>query len=104
VAEAETRLIHNSYSSVSLPCPEMLLWFLEFVNTVQDMMKVLQPAPQVYEFVQLNDVYYAGSHGMDIMAPPRRHKSGDTKYQRRAVDKKVCFSFNILHRLVIRNT
>lgn len=43
---------------------------------------------KVYEFVQLNDVYYAGSHGMDIMAPPRRHKFGDTKYQRRAVDKK----------------
>ncbi|KAJ8452708.1 hypothetical protein Cgig2_005044 [Carnegiea gigantea] len=43
---------------------------------------------KVYEFVQLNDVYYAGSHGMDIMAPPGRHKFGETKYQRRAVDKK----------------
>ncbi|KAH9624397.1 hypothetical protein KSS87_017952 [Heliosperma pusillum] len=32
---------------------------------------------KVYDFVQLNDVYYAGSHGMDIMA--RRQKSVDKK-------------------------
>ncbi|KAK9724751.1 hypothetical protein RND81_05G096000 [Saponaria officinalis] len=32
---------------------------------------------KVYDFVQLNDVYYAGSHGMDIMT--KRHKSGDKK-------------------------
>ncbi|KMT16067.1 hypothetical protein BVRB_3g052380 [Beta vulgaris subsp. vulgaris] len=43
---------------------------------------------KVHEFVKLNDVYYAGSHGMDIMAPPRMHKSGDCKYQTLAVDKK----------------
>ncbi|XP_022764108.1 probable trehalose-phosphate phosphatase 2 [Durio zibethinus] len=34
---------------------------------------------KVKEFVQLNDVYYAGSHGMDIMAPPRAVKSCDKK-------------------------
>ncbi|KAF8380078.1 hypothetical protein HHK36_027548 [Tetracentron sinense] len=43
---------------------------------------------KVYEFVQLTDVYYAGSHGMDIMAPLRHLKNNDGKYQTRAVDKK----------------
>ncbi|XP_074281711.1 putative trehalose-phosphate phosphatase D [Silene latifolia] len=32
---------------------------------------------KVYDFVQLDNVYYAGSHGMDIMT--RRQKSGDRK-------------------------
>lgn len=43
---------------------------------------------KVYEFVQLNDVYYAGSHGMDIKAPLRQNKSGDLRYQTRALDEK----------------
>ncbi|GAB4858422.1 hypothetical protein Ancab_009895 [Ancistrocladus abbreviatus] len=43
---------------------------------------------KVYEFVQLTDVYYAGSHGMDIMAPPRQQKSYDARYQTRTLDKK----------------
>ncbi|GAB4826264.1 hypothetical protein Ancab_009129 [Ancistrocladus abbreviatus] len=43
---------------------------------------------KVYEFVQLNDVYYAGSHGMDIMAPPRQQESCNANYHTRAVDKK----------------
>ncbi|XP_021281691.1 probable trehalose-phosphate phosphatase D isoform X2 [Herrania umbratica] len=34
---------------------------------------------KVKQFVQLNNVYYAGSHGMDIMAPPRAVKSCDKK-------------------------
>ncbi|XP_022736996.1 probable trehalose-phosphate phosphatase D [Durio zibethinus] len=34
---------------------------------------------KVKEFVQLNNVYYAGSHGLDIMAPPRAVKSCDKK-------------------------
>ncbi|EPS69525.1 hypothetical protein M569_05243, partial [Genlisea aurea] len=29
---------------------------------------------QVYEFVKLDEVYYAGSHGMDIMGPPHKGK------------------------------
>ncbi|GAB2283925.1 hypothetical protein Dimus_018407, partial [Dionaea muscipula] len=42
----------------------------------------------VHEFVKLNSVYYAGSHGMDIMAPPRKQKSSDSsKYQTRTLDK-----------------
>ncbi|CAN1163576.1 Trehalose-phosphate phosphatase B [Linum perenne] len=32
---------------------------------------------KVREFVQLSIVYYFGSHGMDIMAPPRPVKSSD---------------------------
>ncbi|KAA8533635.1 hypothetical protein F0562_030931 [Nyssa sinensis] len=43
---------------------------------------------KVYEFVKLDEVYYAGSHGMDIMGPPRPLKSYDGKYQTRALDKK----------------
>ncbi|KAG9448310.1 hypothetical protein H6P81_014438 [Aristolochia fimbriata] len=37
---------------------------------------------KVYDFVQLPDVYYAGSHGMDIMVPsrhPTNCDNGDTK-------------------------
>ncbi|XWS50391.1 hypothetical protein CRYUN_Cryun12cG0083800 [Craigia yunnanensis] len=34
---------------------------------------------KVKEFVRLNNVYYAGSHGLDIMAPPRAMKSCDKK-------------------------
>lgn len=44
---------------------------------------------QVKEFVQLSNVYYAGSHGMDIMAPPRPVKTCDGKYPTVALDKKV---------------
>ncbi|KAL9321621.1 hypothetical protein ACSQ67_009674 [Phaseolus vulgaris] len=32
---------------------------------------------KVYEFVGLSDLYYAGSHGMDIIGPPRQSISGD---------------------------
>ncbi|KAJ0042206.1 hypothetical protein Pint_17658 [Pistacia integerrima] len=35
---------------------------------------------KVKQFVQLSNVYYAGSHGMDIEAPPRPFKSSDGKY------------------------
>nr|KJB52614.1 hypothetical protein B456_008G270100 [Gossypium raimondii] len=34
---------------------------------------------RVKEFVQLSNVYYAGSHGLDIMAPPRAVKACDKK-------------------------
>ncbi|KAK6250712.1 hypothetical protein QUC31_008274 [Theobroma cacao] len=34
---------------------------------------------KVKQFVQLSNVYYAGSHGMDIMAPPRAVTSCDKK-------------------------
>ncbi|GMJ06462.1 trehalose-6-phosphate phosphatase D [Hibiscus trionum] len=34
---------------------------------------------KVKEFVQLNNVYYGGSHGLDILAPPRAVKSFDKK-------------------------
>eukprot|EP00271_Cylindrocystis_brebissonii_P002937 TRINITY_DN13684_c0_g1_i1.p1 TRINITY_DN13684_c0_g1~~TRINITY_DN13684_c0_g1_i1.p1 ORF type:complete len:375 (-),score=68.76 TRINITY_DN13684_c0_g1_i1:1398-2522(-) len=31
---------------------------------------------KVYGFVQLSELYYAGSHGMDIMGPRERHRNG----------------------------
>ncbi|CAK9138437.1 unnamed protein product [Ilex paraguariensis] len=43
---------------------------------------------KVYEFVKLDEVYYAGSHGMDIMGPPLQLKSYDGKYQNKALDTK----------------
>ncbi|XP_058206121.1 probable trehalose-phosphate phosphatase 2 [Rhododendron vialii] len=44
---------------------------------------------KVYEFVKLDEVYYAGSHGMDIRGPPQQLKSYDGKYQTcRALDEK----------------
>ncbi|XP_015878197.1 probable trehalose-phosphate phosphatase C isoform X2 [Ziziphus jujuba] len=44
---------------------------------------------KVKEFVKLSNVYYAGSHGMDIMAPARPLvKSSDGKYQTKSLDKK----------------
>lgn len=44
---------------------------------------------QVHEFVKLDEVYYAGSHGMDIRGPPQQVKTYDGKYQTKALDKKV---------------
>ena len=32
---------------------------------------------QVYEFVGLTELYYAGSHGMDIVGPVRQSTSDD---------------------------
>ncbi|KAK9280655.1 hypothetical protein L1049_014352 [Liquidambar formosana] len=43
---------------------------------------------KVHEFVKLNDVYYAGSHGMDIMTPVRSLKFRDHKHQTTSIDEK----------------
>ncbi|CAA3013191.1 probable trehalose-phosphate phosphatase 2 [Olea europaea subsp. europaea] len=43
---------------------------------------------KVYAFVKLDDVYYAGSHGMDIMGPPLQVKYHHDKYQINAQDEK----------------
>ncbi|GFP81084.1 trehalose-phosphate phosphatase a [Phtheirospermum japonicum] len=42
---------------------------------------------KVYEFVKLDEVYYAGSHGMDIMGPPMNVQSYG-KYQTNTQDQK----------------
>lgn len=44
--------------------------------------------PKVYEFVQLSELYYAGSHGMDI-AGPAKSSSGFKVAGSRSQDKKV---------------
>lgn len=44
---------------------------------------------QVKEFVQLSNVYYAGSHGMDIMVPPRPLRPCDANNHTTAMDIKV---------------
>ncbi|XP_057533493.1 probable trehalose-phosphate phosphatase J isoform X1 [Amaranthus tricolor] len=43
---------------------------------------------KVYEFVQLDNIYYAGSHGMDIMAPVQPSRIREWKHHATAVDKK----------------
>ncbi|TKY64061.1 trehalose-phosphate phosphatase 3 [Spatholobus suberectus] len=43
---------------------------------------------KVYEFVKLRNVYYAGSHGMDISTPLGSSKFEDQKHQTRALDEK----------------
>ncbi|KAH6822226.1 Haloacid dehalogenase-like hydrolase superfamily protein [Perilla frutescens var. hirtella] len=43
---------------------------------------------KVHGFVMLDEVHYAGSHGMDIMGPPSRLNSYDDKYQTNTMDKK----------------
>ncbi|XP_060203813.1 probable trehalose-phosphate phosphatase 2 [Lycium barbarum] len=43
---------------------------------------------KVYGFVKLDEVFYAGSHGMDIMGPAIQASSYDGKYQSKTLDKK----------------
>ncbi|CAN6569574.1 unnamed protein product [Malus baccata var. baccata] len=43
---------------------------------------------KVKEFVQLSNVYYAGSHGMDILVPTGPLNSCDAKNHTAAIDKK----------------
>ncbi|XP_074279682.1 putative trehalose-phosphate phosphatase 2 isoform X2 [Silene latifolia] len=43
---------------------------------------------KVYEFVKLDNIYYAGSHGMDIMAPLHPLKTVNFKFHAKAVDRK----------------
>ncbi|XP_062091419.1 trehalose-phosphate phosphatase A-like [Humulus lupulus] len=43
---------------------------------------------KVFEFVQLENVYYAGSHGMDISTPSGSKKYSDHKFQTRTTDEK----------------
>jgi hypothetical protein len=44
---------------------------------------------QVYEFVGLTELYYAGSHGMDIMGPVRQSVSDDHRNCIKSTDKQV---------------
>ncbi|KAI5657711.1 hypothetical protein M9H77_26504 [Catharanthus roseus] len=43
---------------------------------------------KVYEFIKLDEVYYAGSHGMDIMGPSIQLDSYECKYRKQALDKQ----------------
>ncbi|KAM1368372.1 hypothetical protein PS1_001709 [Malus domestica] len=43
---------------------------------------------KVYEFVKLNELYYAGSHGMDIMAPVIQSINDDQRNCFKSTDKK----------------
>jgi trehalose 6-phosphate phosphatase len=48
--------------------------------------------PQVHEFVGIADLYYAGSHGMDIIGPLRQSVSDNHPNCIRSTDKKVLVS------------
>ncbi|PWA37071.1 HAD-superfamily hydrolase, subfamily IIB [Artemisia annua] len=43
---------------------------------------------KVYNFVKLNEVYYSGSHGMDIMGPTPKNKSCDDNYHHKTVNEE----------------
>lgn len=43
---------------------------------------------KVYGFVGLNNVFYAGSHGLDIAAPIQSSNYGDPQHQSKVVDRK----------------
>lgn len=43
----------------------------------------------MYDFVELDGVYYAGSHGLDIAAPVQSMNNGDPKHQTSVVDREV---------------
>lgn len=56
--------------------PERAFMSAEMRSTVKDVASCFPTAvisgrsrPKVYDFVQLSELYYAGSHGMDIMGP-----------------------------------
>ncbi|XP_034708829.1 probable trehalose-phosphate phosphatase D isoform X1 [Vitis riparia] len=43
---------------------------------------------KVQDFVKLDDIYYAGSHGMDIISPVCSNRFGGQEHHRRVVDEK----------------
>ncbi|XP_058225642.1 probable trehalose-phosphate phosphatase C isoform X1 [Rhododendron vialii] len=43
---------------------------------------------KVYDFVELDGVYYAGSHGLDIAAPVQSMTNGDPKHQTSVADRE----------------
>ncbi|KAF3957287.1 hypothetical protein CMV_017685 [Castanea mollissima] len=43
---------------------------------------------KVFQFVRLNNIYYAGSHGMDISTPTVSLNYGNHEYQTRTIDEK----------------
>ncbi|KAK9983016.1 hypothetical protein SO802_032541 [Lithocarpus litseifolius] len=47
---------------------------------------------KVFQFVRLNNIYYAGSHGMDISTPSVSLNYGNHEHQTRTIDEKVYFS------------
>lgn len=50
----------------------------------------------MHEFVGLKELYYAGSHGMDIMGPVRQYISDDQPNCVRSTDEQVepCTTFS----------
>jgi len=55
---------------------------------------------QVYEFVKLRNVYYAGSHGMDISTLSGSSKCEDQKHQIKGVDEKVLYIYSLYNSCV----
>ncbi|KAK4480710.1 hypothetical protein RD792_013792 [Penstemon davidsonii] len=68
---------------------KQIVVFLDYDGTlspiVSDPDRAFMSNP-VYGFVKLDEVYYAGSHGMDIMGPPKSYDQ--SKYQTNTLDEK----------------
>ncbi|RDY12429.1 Trehalose-phosphate phosphatase A, partial [Mucuna pruriens] len=59
-------------------------------KVVEEFCKTKQfSSSKVYEFVGLRELYYAGSHGMDIIGPPKESISDDHTDCIRSADKQV---------------
>ncbi|KAF5961981.1 hypothetical protein HYC85_003190 [Camellia sinensis] len=64
--------------------------FLDYDGTLSNIVDNPEKAfmtNKVYDFVELDNVYYAGSHGLDIAAPLESPNYGDPKHQTRGVDR-----------------
>lgn len=57
---------------------------------------------QVRRFVKLNEIYYAGSHGMDIEGPTNGNTYGEVRKQwKKSMEKINIFFLNDIYFLII---
>ncbi|XP_042018906.1 probable trehalose-phosphate phosphatase H isoform X1 [Salvia splendens] len=75
--------------------PDRAFITTEMREAVRDVAKLFPSAiisgrcrAKVYDFVKLSELYYAGSHGMDIKGPSKRHIS-----QRKVSKKRIYFDY-----------
>jgi len=90
-------VIDNLIDRLSISQLSLALFYLLCFIHANQLLLNWSISEQVYEFVQLSELYYAGSHGMDIMGPARS-SSGFKVNGTRAQDKKVNL-FSILQNL-----
>ncbi|GFY90244.1 trehalose-6-phosphate phosphatase [Actinidia rufa] len=76
---------------MSIAKGKKIVVFLDYDGTLSNIVDNPEKAfmtNEVHDFVNLDTVYYAGSHGLDIAAPLQSPNYGDPKHQTRVVDGK----------------